>query len=231
MNGVLDKVASNAFTLFAAAKGYRFVEVKTEKQYADIDQLYGKDGFSFPPHLREKVRSYKTGTINFIAYHRNVPVGTVRLGNPKINNRPFELYGVDEAGEHYEIQSLFVKKDYRDGTHFVMLGLFRAMYAYSVNHSIASWSSCGMNNIYMTIRRYCKKIELQDIDFQNISHPLTRYLYANRIIDTYFTMDVSSFEPWDILKKFVKQLVRRMEMPEFLKIKKPLYAGINYGSK
>jgi hypothetical protein len=228
---IQDVLSMCLFDLIAGVKGYTFKRVTSEQAHSDIDKVYADEGFSFPETLQEKVRSYKTGTVNFIAYYKNIPVGTVRLADPKIINRPYELYRVDVAGEHYEIQSLLVRKDYRDGSQFVMLGLFKAMYAYSVSHNISSWSSCGARNVYLTMRRLCKKIEIEQVDFKSIDNPLTQYLYQNNIIDTYFTMEVASFEPWNILRKFVKQLVKKLDIPEFLKIKKPVYEYLNYGGK
>jgi len=155
----------------------------------------------------------------------------VRLGDPKIINRPFELYGVDVTGEHYEIQSLVVKKEFREGTQFVMLGLFKTMYVYSRQQGIISWNSCGARNVYLTVRRFCKNISVEEVDFGAINHPLTQYLFANNIIETYFTMEVSSFEPWQILKKFIRQVVKKWELPQIISIKRLAYESFSYGSK
>jgi hypothetical protein len=209
MKNLLDKIALTSFSLMAAKNGYRFKKVTDKQEIEDANRLYNEEAFSFPDNLKDQVSAYKKSATNFVAYHYGIPVGLVRLADPRVINRPYELYGVDEAGEHYEIQSLVVKKEYRDGTQFVMLGLFKAMYVHSVRHGIGSWNSCGLRNVYLTVRRFCKKIEAEEVNFAAIDNPLTRYLYANRIIDTYFTMAVSAFEPWEIFKQYVNKSLRK----------------------
>ncbi len=231
MKYLSDKVALLTFNVIAAQKGYQFKKVNTQKEIDDACQVYNEEAFSFPDELKDKVSSYKKSAINFVAYYKDEPVGMVRLGDPKIINRPFELYGVDVTGEHYEIQSLVVKKEFREGTQFVMLGLFKAMYVYSRRQGIISWSSCGARNVYLTIRRFCKNISVEEVDFGAINHPLTQYLFANNIIETYFTMEVSAFEPWQILKKFIRQVVKKWELPQIISIKRLAYESFSYGSK
>jgi len=217
MKKILNKLALASFGAIAGKNGYRFKKVTGKKEIETANQLYSEEAFSFPDELKEKVSSYKRSAINFVAYHNGVPVGMVRLADPKVINRPYELYGVDAAGAHHEIQSLVVKKEYRDGTQFVMLGLFKAMYAYSVRHGISSWNSCGARNVYLTMRRFCKKIEAEDINFAAIDNPLTQYLFANRIIDTYFTIEVSAFEPWGIFKQYITKLTKKWDIYEHVK--------------
>lgn len=226
----MDKLALRIFDLITEVKGFSFQKVSSAREINDANAVYNEEAFSFPEELRETISGYKKGTIYFVAYHYDKPVGMVRLADPQVVNRPYELYGVDVEGEHYEIQSLVVKKGYREGTQFVMLGLFRAMYGYSVKHGIYSWSSCGARSVYLTVRRFCKKIEVEDVDFGAINHPVTQYLFANNIIETYFTMEVAAFEPWLILKKFVKQQLKKMELPQLFS-KKPLYESVGYGGK
>ena len=212
MKYLSDKLALVLFSIVAAKKGYRFTKVRTEKEYNDANDLYNGQAFSFPEHLREDVQKYKAGTLNFVAYYKDIPVGMVRLANPKVINRAYEHYGVDLEGAHHEIQSLVVKKEYRDGAQFVMLGLVKELYVYSVANSIHTWSGCGVKNVYLTMRRYCKKIEIIDVDFKSIDHPVTQYLHANNIVETYFTMEVDGFSPWQILKKCIKKLVKKWDI-------------------
>jgi|GEM_PF-2855627 len=227
MKWILDRAAVTVFDLVSEVKGFTFKKVSSRKEIEDACAVYSEEAFSFPEELQESISVYKKGTINFVAYYNNTPVGMVRLADPAVINRPYELYGVDVAGEHYEIQSLVVKKDFREGTQFVMLGLFRAMYGYSVKYGIYSWSSCGARNVYLTVRRFCRKITEEEVDFGAINHPVTQYLFANNIIETYFTMEVAAFEPWRIMKKFVKQRLKKIELPQFL-IKKPSYESVGY---
>jgi hypothetical protein len=231
MKYLLNKISLTAFNLIALKKGYRFLKVSSPQELEDAYTVCSEEAFSFPKELQDKISAYKAGTINFVAYYKNTPVGMVRLADPGIINRPYELYGVDAAGEHYEIQSLVVRKDFREGTQFVMLGLFKAMYCYSIKHDILSWSSCGARNVYLTMRRLCKKIDVEQVDFAAINNPVTKYLLAHNIIETYFTMQVVAFEPWSILKRFVKQLVKKWEAPAFLNIKRLAYDSFNYGCK
>jgi hypothetical protein len=231
MKYLLNKFSLTSFNLIALKQGYRFIKVSSPKEIEDAYKVYSEEAFSFPEELKDKVAAYKTGTINFVAYYKNTPVGMVRLANPGVINRPYELYGVDAEGAHYEIQSLVVRKDFREGTQFVMLGLFKVMYCYSIKHNITSWSSCGARNVYLTMRRLCKKIYVEQIDFAAINNPVTKYLLAHNIIETYFTMEVAAFEPWSIMKRFVKQLVKKWDVPVFLNIKRLAYDSFNYGCK
>jgi len=235
MEKLLNKIALKTFDIIAAKRGFTFKQVETAEEMADINHLYAEEGFSFPDELKPKVIKYKKSTINFIAYHNKMAVGMVRLSDPNVINRPYELYGVDEAGKHYEIQSLVVKKKFRDGTQFVMLGLFKEMYEYSRRNSILYWNSCGARNVYMTMRRYCKEIQQIDIDFDSIRNPLTQFLFTKKIIETYFTMEVDSFEPWKILKKFLRHSVRNaaksIQVPELSILKNKRYESLSYGGK
>jgi hypothetical protein len=211
-----DKLTLLAFDMVAAARGYKFVQATSRKAIEDAASVYNEDGFSFPKHLIDGIKKYKEGTINFIAYHRGMPVGLVRLADPNVINRPYELYGVDREGLHYEIQSLAVKKGFRDGTQFVMLGMVKKLYTYSLQKGITSWCACGAHSVYLSMRRYCKRTEVTDIDFMKIGHPVTSYLFENRIIETYFTMDVSAFEPWEIFRKCVRKLMKKYSLPEYI---------------
>jgi len=209
MGKFLDKISIASFNAVATAKGYRFKKVDSDEEYDEASAIYNEEAFSFPEHLEADIQRFKAGTLNFIAYHKNDPVGMVRMANPKVINRAYEHYGVDKEGNHHEIQSLVVSKDYRDGAQFVMLGLVKELYVYSVKNSIQTWSACGKRDIYLTMRKYCKDMRVVDVDFKNIDHPVTRYLYANNIVETYFIMNVAAFAPWTILKKCVKKLRKR----------------------
>src|ERR1043165_9356048 len=139
MQKMADKLAIRLFDVLAAAKGYRFELVDTVAASKDIAVIYDEEGFSFPEELEEDVRKYKAGTLNFIAYYKNIPVGTVRLADPRVVNRAWDHYGVDKEGQHHEIQSLVVRNGYRDGAQFVMLGLVKKLYVYSLANGIKSW--------------------------------------------------------------------------------------------
>lgn len=230
-NPLKNKLALLLFDTIATSKGFCFREVRNETQQGDIDNMYAEEGFTFPDELSDKVRSYKVAGVNFIAYYSGEPVGMVRLADPGVINRPYELYGVDVQGEHFEIQSLLVKRNYREATQFVMLGLFRKMYGYSVKHGVTSWSSCGLRSVYLTMKRFCKKIEVEEVDFANIQHPLTQYLYTHNIIDTYFTMEVTDLEPWDILKRCIRLMLKKMRQAEIFDFKRAFYARLSYRSK
>lgn len=214
MKTLLDGIAMLVFDMMAWSKGYTFKEVTTPQENDDATTVFASEAFSFPPHLDSDVQRFKKGAVNFIAYHKGLPVGTVRLQNPKIINRAWEHYGVDKNGDHHEIQSLIVKKEFRDGSQFVMLGLVKCLYAYSLANSITTWSACGQKSLYMTMRRYCKNIKVIDIDFQSTLHPVTKYLYQHGKVETYFIMDVKAFAPLQILKKVAKKLARKSSIIE-----------------
>lgn len=217
MDYILNKLALFLFDIVGSQKGYRFKKASTDTELDAANRIYEEQAFSFPTHLEAEIQKYKAGTVNFVAYYNNAPVGMVRLANPKVINRAYELYGLDIAGEHYEIQSLVVKQGHRDGAQFVMLGLVKELYVYSIANSILSWSGCGVKGVYLTIRRYCKKSEVIDVDFKKINNPITQYLYANSIVETYFTMEVASFEPWQIFKKFIKKSAKKWAVTEFIR--------------
>jgi hypothetical protein len=208
MKNILNKIALLLFDCIALKKGYRFRKVVTEQQQMEANSIYG-EGFSFPAHLEDDIKKYKAGTLNFIAYYKSTPVGTIRLADPKVINRTYEHLGIDKDGEHNEIQSLIVKKEFREGAQFVMLGLVKKVYAYSVRNAICTWSACCKHTVYLTMRRYCKNTQVVPVDFQAINHPVTQHLYANKIIETYFTMEVASFVPWDIFRRFVRKKIRK----------------------
>lgn len=210
MSPIANQLVIQFFNMIAFFRGYRFKIVTSEKEMADFETIYHEDGFSLPPQLQRMNARYKAGAISFIAYYRKTPIGTARLGNPKIKNRPFELFGLDEKGEHFEIQSLMVKKGFRDGAHFVMLGLFKAMYVYSVKHAIPSWISGSTRSVYLTIRRYNKRIQILEKQCKHINNPLTDYVYANDIVDIYYTMNVADFAPVLIFKKFIRHFMKQM---------------------
>lgn len=209
MKRLLNKVAITIFTWATRAKGYSFRQVNSVKEYEDANNIFDEEGYELPEMFMKEMDMYKKDTIKFIAYYKNEPIGTVGLANPRIVNRPYELHGVDEEGTHFEIQSLVVRKEYRDGSQLVMLGLFKEMYRFSVKNQISSWISFGMRNLYLTIRRYNKEIRLVDICEENNKQPLTMYLYDNKIFDTCFTLEVASFAPWNIFKMFVKQRAKK----------------------
>jgi len=217
MGNLLNKLTLMCFNLIALTKGYRFKKVSSTREIEDANQLYSEEAFSFPDELKAQVSAYKKSAINFVAYYNGLPVGMVRLADPRVINRPYELYGMDAAGDHHEIQSLVVKKEFRDGTQFVMLGLFKAMYAYSISHGVNSWNSCGARNVYLTVRRFCKKIETEEVNFAAIENPLTQYLYTNNIIETYFTMNVAAFDPWGIFRKYINKLAKRWSVYDSLR--------------
>jgi hypothetical protein len=215
MKNILDKLALLLFDCIAFAKGYRFRRVVSHEQQKEADVIYDDDGYSFPDYIKSKIQKYKVGTTYFIAYHKDTPVGTVGISNPEVINRAYEHLLVDKNGEHHEIQSLSVKRKYRDGAQFVMLGLLRKVYGYSVDSGIKTWSACGNQAVYLTMRRYCKDIQVIPIDFNAVNtldNPVTRHLLTHKIIETCFIMPVTTFSPWDILRGFLRKKIRKALM-------------------
>lgn len=212
MLSITDQIAILFFNALAFLKGYRFKEAKTASELKDFETAYKADGFYLPSQLDQMMKEYKSGATHFIAYYRGKAVGTVRLGNPNVKNRPFELHGLDEKAEHFEIQNLMVRKEYRDGSQFVMLGLFKAMYVFSKKNNVFSWISGSTRSVYQTMRRYNKKIEILEHNYHTIRNPLTDYLYANNILDFHYTMRVADFSPKAILKKFISKLSRQIKL-------------------
>ena len=111
-----------------------------------------------------------------------------------------------------KFKSLVVSKNFRDGAQFVMLGLVKKLYTYSIANSILTWSACGKRSVYLTMRQYCKNIEVVNVDFKNINHPVTQYLYANNIVETYFIMNVAEFKPSRIFKKLLRRLLKKKKI-------------------
>ena len=114
MKNLMNKASIGFFSIYTKMKGYRFVMVTTPVEKADADKIFNEGGYKLPDTLQKEMEVYKTTAITFIAYHNGRPVGTVSLADPKIVNRPYELHGIDEKGEHYEIQSLVVSKEHRE---------------------------------------------------------------------------------------------------------------------
>jgi hypothetical protein len=199
------------FNLLVWWKGYHFKKVKTTQQIQDFQEVYDTQGFVFPEDVKKAIKAIKSDSIKFIAYHKNTPVGTIALANPQTYNLPFEMLGVDEAGEHFEIQSLVVKKEFRDSSQLVMLGLFRSIYVYSRRQGIKSWIAVGMRSVYLTMHRYCKNMQDLKVDFTEQTHLLTKYGYQNNVFDTCFTMQVSAFSPTKIFKLFLKHRFRNLQ--------------------
>jgi hypothetical protein len=129
----------------------------------------------------------------------------VGLSDPKVTNRPFDLHGIDEKGEHYEIQSLVVSKNHRDCSQLVLLGLFKEIYIYSLKNSVKSWISLGMKHLYLTLRKYNKNIYTIRMNESYCKQPVAEYLYRNNVFDTCSIMNVEDFEPWKIFTKFLKK--------------------------
>lgn len=209
----MNTIAILTFDFLTWCKGYRFQQVQTAQEIQDFQEVYDTQGFVFPEDVKQTVKSIKSDSIKFIAYYKDLPVGTIALANPKVYNLPFEMLGVDAAGEHFEIQSLVVRKEYRDSSQLVMLGLFKSIYAYSLKHNINSWIAVGMRGVYLTMRRYCKDMQDLKVDFTKQTHPLTKYGYENNIFDTCFTIPVASFSPMSIFKLFVKHRLRKLRNP------------------
>lgn len=206
MEAIFNKLSLIAFDLVAWMKGYSFKKTGIDEKDANV--IYDEEGFSFPEELTEDIQRFKAGTLNYIAYYKGEPAGLVRMADPKVINRAWEHYGIDKEGRHHEIQSLVVRKQFRNGAQFVMLGLVKKIYTYSVANGIKTWSACGRRNVYLTMRRYCKDIEEIDVDFKGIDHPVTRYLVANNIVETYFVMGVGAFAPYLIFKKCVRKIIK-----------------------
>ncbi len=217
MEKILNKLALRSFDILAAKRNFTFKPVDGQKEYDDLNRFYEQEGPTTDDQ-KAKVVKYRKGTINFIAYYRNEPIGMVQLVDPNVSGaRAYQQFGVDQAGRHYSIQNLAVKKDLKEGEQFVMLGLFKEMYAYSQKYGITYWNSGGARNVYLTMRRYCQEIEKINIDFDSIRNPLTQYLCTKKIIETNFTLEVDALEPWKVLKKFMEHsansLVRSIQFP------------------
>lgn len=228
---VLDCLALLLFDLLAFAKGYRFVQVRTPEQGRHFELVYEEEGVSFPVDIKEKLNQYKEGTVRFIAYYKNQPAGVVRLGNPKIANRPFGLHGVDPEGRHFEIQSLVVSKDFRDGSQFVMLGLFKTLYCYSLSHGILSWIACSNRNVFLTIRRFIKNVQIIAVDFNDNAYPASRCLRDRNVFDTCYSMQVIDFSPWGIFKKFIRFVAKKSHLFSPIKFNLVQYESLSYGIK
>jgi len=209
MKNLMNKAAISFFSVYTKMKGYRFSIVKTMQENADSEKIFNAGGYKLPEPLQKEMEAYKTDAIKFIAYHHGKPVGTVGLADPKVINRPYALHGIDEKGEHYEIQSLMVSKEHRECSQLVLLGLFKEMYSWSIRNSVKSWISLGLRQLYITMRRYNKNICLVGINENNYKVPLATYLYENNIFDTCSIMKVEDFAPSRIFMKFIKKRAKK----------------------
>lgn len=216
---ILDRIALVFFDVLANLKGYEFRQVYAESELADADVIYNEDGHWFPKEVSDDLERYQAGALNIIAYRWGVPAGFVRLGNPKVMNRAYDHLGIDKDGLHPEIQSLIVSKDFRDGAQFVLLGLVKELYTYSVANNITTWSACGKHNLYLTMRRYCKDMRVVKLDTGSMEHPVAQYLYARKMIETYFVMKVSAFAPYSIVKRCVRKMVKKWNLVDTLRTK------------
>jgi hypothetical protein len=205
---MINFLVINCFKLIVWWRGIKILPLNQPKLEADMKAIYDQHGFVFPNELQPFVDKYKQGTISFIAYIQNQPAGIVRLGNPNVVNRPYELYGMDKTGESYEIQSLVVCPPFRSGSQLVMLSLLNAIYQHALVNNIQSWCAASRRDVYLTMRKFNPTIQLVDIDFKNIQHPLTQYLVKHKIIERYYRMDVDGFNPSQILTLLIKKLLR-----------------------
>lgn len=212
---ISNLLAIKVFNLIAWTRNFRFQQVASMQEEADFIAVQQLEGFDFPEEMEEKLAVYKNGGVRFIAYLGRKPVGIIRLADPQIVNRPLELYGLDAEGQHHEIQHLTVAREYRDGSQFVMLGLFKAIYQYSIRHRIQSWISCSTRHVYRSMRRYSHDIQLLDVDFEHFEHPVTRYMYRRGIFDTCYVMQVNGFSPVRILRRFLKYRINDISRPVF----------------
>lgn len=217
MKTLPDKLAIGIFDAITVLKGYSFKKAETQEEGEQAAKIYDDQAFTFPEHLQEENNSFKVAAVNFVAYYKGIPVGMVRLGNPKVANRTYAHFGVDKDGGCHEIQGLVVKKEYRDGSQFVMLGLVKAAYQYSIKNKINYWSAGGKQGLYLSMRQYCKKIEVVRVDYKNLSNPIARFLVDNNFVDTFFIMDLSDFKPWKICKRFIKKKARKLKMYLYIK--------------
>ena len=229
---VADQIAICSFSLISFLKGYRFLLVGSMREESDFEKVNQGAGVPYTPEIASKLRIYKNGGVRFIAYHGKKPVGTVRLGDPNIINRPFEVFHVNEDCLHYEIQNLSVVKEYREGSQFIMLGLFKAMYCYSRYNRIESWMGFSTYGVFRTMRRYNKDIRRVDIDAGVTANPIARFLCRRGIVEICYTMSVDSFSPSCIFMQFLKYKLKGLTgWFSFLKWQTQHHESINYGSK
>lgn len=211
MKKLFNSLAISFFAAFTRLKGYKFCLVTTDEQKRDADEIFKNEGYKLPGNFEKEIEIYKKNTIKFIAYYKNKPVGTIGLADPKIANRPYDLHGIDEKGEHFEIQSLIVSKKHRECSQLVLLGLFKEMYLYSIKHSVKSWISFGLRQLYMTLRRYNRNISHISINKNANVLPIARYLYEQNVFDSCSVMNVEGFQPGTICMKFLKKRLRKLE--------------------
>lgn len=214
-----DNFAIAIFDAIATLKGYSFKLARTETEIQQATNIYNEQAITFPEHLLEENESFKIAAINFVAYYKGTPVGMVSLGNPKIKNRTYAHFGVDEKGECFEIQGLVVKKEHRDGSQFVMLGLVKTAYQYSMKNGIHYWIAGSTQSLYLTMRQYCKKIEVIAVDYKKLTNPVALFLAENNYVNTFFIMDLTDFKPWKILKRFIKKRMKKLGAYIYIKEK------------
>lgn len=210
MKKLLDRAAIVFFSCYAKARGYKFSLVTTAGQNAAAEKIFDEGGYKLPVNFADEMEPYKEGAVKFIAYHKNKPVGTVGLADPKVANRPFHLHSIDEKGEHFEIRGLVVSKEHRDCTQLVLLGLFKEMYIYSTRNAIRSWISLGLKSLYLTMRRYNRNIQMVTITENNYRMPIAAYMYKHNIFDSCSVMNVADFSPYKICAKFIRKRAKKL---------------------
>ncbi len=212
MKRISDQLSILIFNILATCKGYRFEQVKDLQDCNTANLFYSSEGFVFANPSKEKIRLNRAGVVCFLAYHKDVPVGVVKLVDPHKVNLEYEVYGMEETGIDYEIQHVLVKKATGVDHAFVLLGLFKAMYQYSVSNTILTWSAEGVRDIYMTLRQYCNMQQVTGTGMDNRKNPLAKYLRTKQITESSFTMEVAVFRPFEILTKNIVQRIRRTEL-------------------
>lgn len=220
-NHLLNNASLYLFFLLLKLKGYRIIPADTaklkEKATALKHEVYSEERkYSLPKECLDWNNKNQENAISFIAYFKNTPVGTVSLYDPSQTNRLYAGFGINEDGVHFEIGSLAIKKEFRDGQMFVFLGLIGAITEYSYKNSVKHWMSISSKNLYRTLRKFNKEIKMVPASTENGKEKFAIMLYdtAQKNIPTNvaFSMEVTSFVPWRIVMNFIKDNLMQLRV-------------------
>jgi len=201
------------FDIISTLKGYRFKRIDSVEECSDANHFYDMEGAGCDKPSKEKVRMGRIGKINFAAYHNGKMVGAVRLSDPWIASQGHEIFGFDDFGIVYEIEGLAIKAGGDINKTFVMLGLFKTMYLFSVKHFILSWSANNMKNVCNLLKGFCSAANHDSSTERNDEYPPKDYHVTKKIRSTTFSIDVASLEPSIACKKYISQWLSTLQLP------------------
>lgn len=222
LENLLNKVALYLFSFLVWYRGYKFIRASSENQLkvaAEIKkESYEESYYIIPEYIQQRLDQYDQTSVTFICYYQKTPIGTITLFDPQKANRLYDGLGVNQNANFYELGNLAVKKDYRGGDKFVVIGLFKQVYEYSRKRGIEKWIMTAAKNSFITLRKFSSHMEVIPIDFNIARDSIMRHyfeLFWNKNPSVCFTASVTSFSPWYMVKKMMKRMMKQNLQIEF----------------